>query len=281
MDARMRSTRATSLLAGLLGLALATTLGGCLVADTSGPPSNGFRGDTSYGGTGYGGGYGGTGGSTDSRACAGGTTSNFKVAWTIQDANGNASTCDGVAAVEMDLDLLNLATNVDYHGVYACSDLMGTSCELPAGSYTVAMRLRDAQGTLLSEAIAPGTYSITTGQTTDLGNHEFASSQGTSGAGTGQAIKLAWSIERAGTTTIITCADAGAATVELDVGTQQFPFPCGDGSGQTPSLTVGTYPTTIRLLDAQGAALSVTPTMDVAVPAALLLDLHTVIFDVI
>jgi hypothetical protein len=281
MHVRSGSGRPSAVTAGLFGLALATTLGGCLVADTSGPPSGAFNGNTGYGGSYGGGGYGGGGGSggIGPQACAGASSSNFKVAWTIQDASGAASTCDGVAAVEMDLDLLNLNTNVDYHGVYACSDMMGTSCALPAGPYSMAMRLRDAAGTLLSELAPPDTLYITSGQTTDLGTIPFAANQGGSDAGTGQAIKLAWTIDRAGA--ILTCADAGATTVEVQVGAQKFPFPCDDGSAQTPSITVGTYPVTIRLLDAQGTPLSVTQTMNVALPANLLLDLGTVPFDVI
>jgi hypothetical protein len=263
---------------------LAATAAGCLVASSDsrhqGGTGNGYGGGSGgAGGAGGGGGYpayGGSGGGSVPLACAGGTSNDFKVAWTIEDASGAPSSCDGVVAQEMDLDMLNLGSNANYHGVFACSDMMGTSCALPAGSYSVAMRLRDGKGALLSELVIPQTLPITDGQTNDLGSIPFSASMGMTGPG--QGIGLAWTIQRQGAT--ITCTDAGAATLEVDIGDQKFPFTCDDGKGTTPPVTVGTYDVKLQLLDGQGTALSVTQTMSVVIPAGKLVDLGSVPFDV-
>jgi len=265
-------------------LALAIAASGCLIADQHGHPGDRFRngGGGGYAGNGAGGagatyGTGGAGGGTPSSVvtCTGGTTSNFHVAWTIQDASGNPSSCDGVAGAEMDLDVVNLDTNVQYHGVYACSDMQASSCSVPPGSYSVTMRLRDGKSNVIS-LTPPDTFTVTAGQTTDLGSIPFSASQGLTGPG--QGLGLSWTISRQGAS--ITCDQAGAATLEIDVGDQKFPFTCSDGSATSPPVAPGTYPVTLRLLDAQGTALSVTQTMPVAIPAGKLVALGSVPFEV-
>jgi hypothetical protein len=276
----------TSLIACFLGF---MTVAGCMV-DRGDPygrqhpnVSGAGGGSTSYGGSGgVANGGGGSGGSTTSTGggtltCAAGTSSDFKVAWTIDDANGGPSSCAGVNALEMDLDLLDLDTNVDSHGIFACTDMGGTSCALPPGPYSFAMRLRDGTGKLISELVSTDTVHIVSGQTTDLGTIPFWSSQGSTGPG--QGLGASWTISRQGAT--VTCDQAGAATLEIDVGDQKFPLTCSDGKGITPPVTPGIYPVTFRLLDAQGNALSVTQTMSVAVPAGKLVDLGTIPFDVL
>ena len=62
----------------------------------------------------------------------------------------------------------------------------------------------------------------------------------------------------------LSCADAHAATVELDADDQTFQWPCTDGKGATKSLPPATYNVKIKLLDATGTVLSITPTMPVA-----------------
>jgi len=350
MDARIRLGRATWVVAGIASLLGLATAGGCYDYRNG----YGYR----HHGRGIGnGGYAGAGGNGGVNAsCPGGSTSNFHVAWTIQDASGAPSSCDKVDATEMDLDLLNLDTHTDYHAVFACSAMAGATCALPPGSYSVAMRLRDANGTVLSELLAPTPISITAGQTTDLGVIPFASAQGKPAAGTGgagggaggaaggnggsagggggtagndggaggaagsaggsdggaagaaggsdggaagaaggaggggnggnggttgnppQGLSLSWTIDRNGTT--LSCAQASAATVQVDDGSQQFNFACGDGH-DTAYLAAGSYPVTIRLLDASGTALSLTSTMTVVVPAGTVINLGSVLFEVL
>jgi hypothetical protein len=191
----------------------------------------------------------------------------------------------------MDLDALNLDTHTDYHAAFSCADMAGATCALPPGSYSLAMRLRDATGTVLSELLAPSPVAVVAGQTRDLGVIPFDSAQGapaTSGAGgsggtggtggAGQGIALSWTIDRAGTT--LTCDQAGATTVEVDDGQHEFEFKCSDGQDRTTSMTPGSYQVTLRLLDAQGSVLSGTTTMTVTIAAGQLVDLGAVVFDV-
>jgi hypothetical protein len=281
----MEARRAISLLVLISGFAAAAS--GCVVDGRRGGPRSrtDYGAAGSYGGSGGSGGYAGYGGAGGGGAyqpvvvCAGGAsdTSNFHVAWTIDDASGAPSSCDGVAALEMDLDVLNLGSNVEYHGVFACSDMAASSCAVPAGAYSFAMRLRDGKSNIISELVPPDTVTVTAGQTTDLGSIPFSASMGLTGPG--QGVGLTWTVVRQGAT--ITCDQASAATLEIDIGDQKFPFPCSDGTATSPPVAPGTYQVTLRLLDAQGNPLSVTQTMAVAIPAGKLVPLGAVPFEVI
>jgi hypothetical protein len=235
-------------------------------------------------GQGQGGAYGGQGGYTTGggqggamTACSSSATTTFSVQWTLENKARQTMNCTAVGATTMDLDVLNVATSAVSHDTFACDTFAGQSAVLAPGSYSVAMRLRDAAGTLLSEAIAPGTFTISAGCSTDLGLVPFEAVVTTPD----QFITLTWAVERVVTGAPLTCADAHATTVELDAGTTAFRWPCSNGKGATGSLAPGSQDVAIKLLDATGTVLSLTPTMPVAIVAGQPTALTgTVTFDV-
>jgi hypothetical protein len=108
-----------------------------------------------------------------------------------------------------------------------------------------------------------------------------------------QYITLSWSIDRVSNgrvsngrvsngqgSAFLSCADAHAATVELDANDQTFQWPCTNGKAATKSLPPATYSVKIKLLDATGTVLSLTPTMPVSVNAGQAQPLGDVLFDV-
>jgi hypothetical protein len=220
---------------------------------------------------GTGGTYGGGQGNYTTGAARGGATTvcsslattTFSVQWTLEDKARQPMNCTAVGGATMDLDVLEVATSAVSHDTFPCDAFEGTSAVLAPGTYAVAMRLRDAAGTLLSEAIAPGTFAITAGCSTDLGHVPFEAVVTTPD----QFISLTWAVERYGTGAPLSCADAHATHVELTAGTTKFQWPCSNGQGATDSLAAGSYDVSIKLLDATGTALSLTPTMPVAVVA--------------
>jgi hypothetical protein len=225
---------------------------------------------------GQGGGQGGQGGVTVPPVCSATTAPAFTVRWSLEDSAHAPTTCNAVGAATMDLDLLNLATSVVSHDTFPCTAMAGTSMTLPAGNYSVAMRLRDSAGTLLSEADAPTSYPLSAGCSTDLGLVPFEAVVTTPD----QFITLSWTIDRFTTRALLSCAEAHPAQVELDVGTNTFLWPCTDGKGATGSLPAATYSVAVKLLDATGTVLSLTPSMPVTVTAAQPNALGTVTFDV-
>ena len=261
---------------GLLVIALAGLgAGGCL---GNGRHHHGDGFSSGQGGFSTGGGQGGAGGQQSSGTphCAADATPSFTVQWSLEDAVGEPTTCGAVGGATMDLDVLDVATSQVTHDTFACDAFAGTSAALPPGQYSVAMRLRDAAGVLLSEAIAPTTYTIATGCVTDLGAVPFEAVITASDP----YITLSWSIDRVLSGAPLTCADAHADKVALDAGANTFTWPCATGKGATAPLAPGTYDVTIKLLDATGTPLSVTPTMPVTISAGQQKALGTVIFDV-
>jgi hypothetical protein len=253
---------------------------GCFSSSGDFHPRQGTGGYGGYGygyGGGGGGGGGGTGGSNGDYTtnCAAGATTSLAVSWTIEDPSFKPTTCLSVSGATMDLDVLNVASNVAYHDTFPCDAMAGTSSTLPPGDYSVAMRLRDASASVVSEAIAPTTYPVQAGCSTDLGLVPFDAALTTPD----QFISLSWSIETvAGVRR--TCATAHAATVELDAGTNTFRWPCINGEAATTSLAPASYPVTIKLLDATGTVLSVTPSMPVPVMSGQPSPLGNVFFSV-
>jgi hypothetical protein len=224
-----------------------------------------------------GGGQGGTGGDSGGvTTCSATAPTAFAVEWTVEDTAHHPTTCTAIGGATVDLDVLNLATSIASHDTFPCDAMAGTSSTLDPGNYTVALRLYDANGVNLYEQIGEGMFAITAGCTTDLGLAPFFSPVITPD----QYISLSWSIDRPSSGAYLSCADAHAQTVELDANDQTFQWPCTDGKGATKSLPPATYSVKIKLLDATGTVLSITPTMPVTVSAGQANALGNVLFDV-
>jgi hypothetical protein len=239
---------------------------------------SGHAGTTGYAGApGAAGTTGAAGTGAKPAACTVGATGTFTMAWTIEDGMGMPSTCDGVAAKSVDIDVVSLATGAETHSTVPCAALAATTCALPAGDYSVSMKLR-ADTTLLAEIASPQLF-IVNGQATPIASLPFR--VGGPEAAMGRGLALTWSIANADTGAAQTCADAGAAKVRVAVGTKNFDLPCADGKGRTTALAPGDYPVTLRLIDSAAADISVTETMTIHVGAGQLVFLGDVPFDVL
>ncbi len=210
-------------------------------------------------------------------ACAANGTATLSLAWSLEDATGAASTCDGVGGKTVDVDVVNLTTGAAATSTVPCAALAATTCALPAGSHSVSMKLRDAAGTVLAEIVAPQLI-VVSGQAETVPSLPLQ--VGGADAAKGRGFALTWSIDKKSTGVIESCAQAGAATVRLLAGATTFDLPCGDGKGRTTAIAPGTYAVTLDLLDATGAKLSETQTMSLAIGAGQLVFLGDVPFDV-
>ncbi len=210
-------------------------------------------------------------------ACVAGATATFSVAWSLEDATGADSTCDGVGGKTVDVDVVNLTTGAEALATIPCGALAATTCGMPAGTYSISMKLRDAAGNVLTEIVAPLMF-LDDNQNTAVTSLPLQ--VGGADAAKGRGFALTWSIDRVDTHAIVSCAQAGAATVRLLAGATTFDLACADGKGRTTAIAAGSYPVTLDLLDASGATLSETQTMTVAIGAGQLVFLGDVPFDV-
>ena len=262
----------------LAALGLAT--GGCFEGSRHSHHhgGNGSAGDSGGpGGYSTGGGQGGQAGQGGATTrCDASATPSFAVQWSLEDGAGRPTTCAATGGASMDLDVLEVATSAVSHDTFPCTALAGASAALAPGNYSVALRLRDSAGQVLSEAIGPATYAIGAGCVTDLGLVPFEAVVTASDP----YITLSWTIDRVLTGAPLSCAGANADKVVLTAGATSYEWSCAIGKGATAPLAPGSYDVNVKLLDATGTALSVTPTMPVVVSAGQIKPLGTVIFDV-
>jgi hypothetical protein len=98
------------------------------------------------------------------------------------------------------------------------------------------------------------------------------------------AIGVTWIIDKAATGARLSCAQAAATEVDLNVNNTAFPADCNAGQVLTTTLAPGNYNVDLTLLgpDANGTLqiLSQTPTMTVQVLSCGVTDLGDVPFDV-
>jgi hypothetical protein len=232
----------------------------------------------SSGGAGTSGADAGTsdGGGAPAAACAANATATFSLAWSIEDATGADSTCDAVGGKTVDVDVVNATTGAESLATIPCASLAATTCAMPAGTYTISMKLRDAGGNVLSEIFAPLMF-LVDGQNTAVTSLPL---QVGGDQTKGRGFAVTWSIDKLATGAIESCAQASAVSVRLSVGQSTFDLACGDGKGRTTAIAPGTYPIKMDLIDAAMTTLSETQTMNVAIAAGQLVYLGDVPFDV-
>ena len=209
-------------------------------------------------------------------ACIVGATATFSLAWSLEDATGADSTCDGVGGKTVDIDVVNASTGAEALATIPCGALAATTCGMPAGTYSISMKLRDAAGNVLTEIVAPLMF-LVDGHETGVTSLPF---QVGGDPTKGRGFAATWSIDKVSTGAIETCAQAGAASVRLTAGSTKFDLPCANGKGLTTALTPGSYPISLDLIDGTGASLSETQTMNVSIAANQLVFLGDVPFDV-
>jgi hypothetical protein len=232
----------------------AAAVAGCFTSGQSGDPGAGFLGAAGpYGGGSAGGrGSGAAGARSTGGADAGaaGATGAGGSICTVFAATPDAGApTDGAAS----------ASDASAHDGAAATEPDATS---DAG----------ADGSAASDASASDTGASDTG-TSEAGTPTVA-------VCTVGAISLTWTLEQAGTTIAETCPRAGVATIRLIANAMNVDFKCGDGAGRTPALAAGTYAVSLHALDATGAAVSDTSTMNVTIAAGQIVSLGNAVFDV-
>ena len=95
-------------------------------------------------------------------------TGTFGLRWSLAWTTGGGTTCSAAGVVTVDLDLLGIHNNQEYHDTFNCSDYQGTSEPLPPDDYTVAVRAYDAGDVVRSTWPAPSSYHIYSGSVTSL-----------------------------------------------------------------------------------------------------------------
>jgi hypothetical protein len=255
---------------GDAGLGQAGSAGGAGLAGSHGTGgATGADAGTSDGGTSDGSG-------ARPAACVVGASATFSLAWSIEDATGADSSCDGVGGKTVDIDVVNAMTGAEALTTIPCAALAATTCAMPAGKYTISFELRDAAGNVLSDVFAPILF-LFDGQNTAVTSLPL---QVGGDLTQGRGFAATWAIDKYGTGAIESCAQAGAASVRLTAGQTSFDLPCGDGKGRTTAVAPGTYPVIFDLLDGAKATLSETKMMNISIAAGQLVYLGDVLFDV-
>ena len=189
-----------------------------------------------------------TGGGHSRGGGGSGASGTLDVAWSLAWLDGGSVTCADAEVTDIDLDLVDTYTNLQYHDTFRCSDNQGTSEFLPPDDFKVALRAYDSANDMLSTAVLPGVYSVYSGNATPVPTVELDL----------QSFSLSWSVLVGGVPA--TCDQAGAAEVELVVmqGSSQvldLAFPCSAYAGFSPAILPGTYSVRVNLLDSTGLPL--------------------------
>jgi hypothetical protein len=179
-----------------------------------------------------------------------GRRGNFAAGWDLAWVeDGDPVSCEEAGAAWVDLDMVYVRRDQEYHERFDCRAGNGViSQDLPAGEYSVVLRVRAADETLLSEN-RPAAFRI------DRGTTYLTDSYGYWPVMELQSFVLYWSVSVRGARA--SCAHAGATWVELLAQPTGSPdalsylFPCADGSGITQAIGTGSYAVQVRLLDGQ------------------------------
>jgi len=262
--------------AGASGAAGSTVADGGAGAGSSGSSDSGGATDGGAAGSASGDAGGGGAKGTPPAACVVGATATFSLAWSLEDATGADSTCDGVAGKTVDIDLVNVSTGAESLTTIPCAALGATTCAAPAGQYHISMKLRDAGGNVLSEIVAWLEF-LVDGQNTAVTSLPFQVGGDTT---KGRGFAATWSIDQATTHAIESCTQANATSVRLTAGMSTFDLPCANGKGRTTAVDPGNYSVNLELIDSAMSPLSVTQTMSISIAANQLVFIGDVPFDV-
>lgn len=187
--------------------------------------------------------------------CGGGCHDRVHVSWRLVDAGNNVFHCEDVGATKV---LLNMGGAIT---TFNCTDYEGLTTTVPTGTYATALQLQDAAGKVLSQTDSMSVPVSGCG-TFDLGAVDF---EVTPPCGK-QDVSLTWSIVQDATNQPLTCAQVGASTVRLNLGTNMYNFDCSAMAGITEAVAEGSYPTYLQLFSQNNQVLSMTGTMNITVP---------------
>jgi hypothetical protein len=191
--------------------------------------------------------------------CTTESTGTLSLTWGIT-LNGAPSSCAAVNARTVEVTSIpasGASTKVD---LFDCTDLGGETAPLRTGTYTVKVRLLDANNQQLNIFTPTTTFAVAQNATTPIGNFLFAfNTQSTQGT-----LSLTWAITKNGVQT--TCGAVNGKTVELTSipqagSTKVDLYDCTDFAGESDPLTAGIYTVKVRLLDPGNNQLNIfTPT---------------------
>ena len=97
----------------------------------------------------------------------------FSLTWSIV-VNGGAGTCAEVGAKTVEVISTRAGSGSGISDTFSCSSLAGTTAPLPAGDYTVVVKLLSATDVQLNSADIVLTEHLLSGDLLDLGTFDFA-----------------------------------------------------------------------------------------------------------
>ena len=214
------------------------------------------------GGGGHGGGLGGA-------SCQ----PNVQFTWTLVDAANHVFQCEDVGATTVVVNMGGMTSS------FNCNAYAGATATVLAGAYSTAFQLQDGSGNVLSQTPSMN-VTVSGCGTIDVGQIDFEVTPPATACAT-QDVALTWSIVQNNTNgPALTCAQVGAASVRLNLGSNMFDFNCDAGAGRTIGVTEGTYATYLQLFGTAGQVLSMTDSMSITVPHCAGVTLPAVTFGV-
>ncbi len=180
----------------------------------------------------------------------------FDVNWDLMYVgDGVEAPCD-VEGMVVDVDLLGAADGVTSHFTFACEKYHGKTGVLPPQVYTASLRLRRADGTLLSE-VPPLDYQILPHGVTSLGTYQDPIVFDI------QSFEFNWAVyENVAVqgSIPVTCQAAGASTARFIYQGGKEPavtidYACAAKRGFSSAILPGTYGVTAQLLAPSGKIL--------------------------
>ncbi|HVR63134.1 MAG TPA: hypothetical protein VMU50_14625 [Polyangia bacterium] len=196
-----------------------------------------------------------------------------QVSWTVVDAANNVFHCEDVGATTVVVNMGGMSTS------FNCNAYGGVTAPVFAGTYSTSFQLLDGNGTVLSQTPAMD-VPVSGCATISVGQVDFEVTPNAPPPCGTQDVALSWSIAQASNNAPLTCAQAGAQTVHLNLGNNGYDFSCDAGVGRTTAVTDGTYPTYLQLLSPGGQVLSQTDSMNITVPRCAGVTLPDVVFAV-
>ena len=184
----------------------------------------------------------------------------ISASWTIKTVAGTTQPCpvgyDTAAVVSQLVDSAGNNVGMPIVDLFTCSDGAGTTAPLYEGSYKVWVAIQNASGSM--------TYAASVTAAMSLHSNLTLSAQILTDGG---YFALAWNLVAASNNSALTCALAGAKSVDVvstvSGGTTSFDdiFDCGDGQGVSAGLAAGTYTVSIAALNASDQSIGTAPTL--------------------
>jgi hypothetical protein len=182
-------------------------------------------------------------------------TAHITANWSIKTVAGAAVTCppgfDTAAIVSQEIDAAGNAIGSPITDLFNCSANHGVTAGLPAGVFQTWVEITDTTGANVYARSLSAIVDLTAADktfTAEIYND-------------GGFFQMAWALHGATSGGPLTCAAAGADTVEIistvSGGTQFLTdkFTCADGSGVTSALAAGSYTLSVDATLGNGGAL--------------------------